>query len=253
MRAKAERVVEYEGGRYALLFGGLIFLNRAGLNNASRGKGTQPMRNAVATAVLFGLCSVLPAAAANCPGNVTYHDTFTSAGPGWNLTTAPTVKVTMGGGKADFNFTQASLGQSLQYSINQYGDASLCATVNAPATAKAENEAAGITFWGTNPSTYYLFEVTVGGQFFVGINNNGTFQALFARQDNAAVAKGVGVNNTLQVTTKGTLATFYVNGAQVGTITGNPPAGGGTVGIYAETSTTSAQPMDLTDFQIAVP
>jgi hypothetical protein len=211
------------------------------------------MRNGFQTAILFSLISVLPAAAATCPGNVTFHDTFAVTNPVWNLNTGATVKVTMGGGKADFSFTQASLGQSLQYSINQYGDASLCATVSAPATAKAENQAAGMTFWGSAGANYYMFEVTVAGQFFVGSNNNGTWTALFARQDNAAIAKGVGVSNTLQVTTKGTLATFYVNGTQVGTITGNPPAGGGTVGIYAETSTTSAEPMDLTDFQIAVP
>ena len=211
------------------------------------------MRNVIATAVLFSLCSVLPAAAATCPGNVTYHDTFTTQGPGWNTATGPTVKVTMGGGKADFSFTQASLGQSLQYSTNQYGDLSLCATVGAPATAKAENEAAGITFWGIGPGTYYMFEVTVGGQFFVGSNNAGTWTALFARQDNAAVVKGAGASNNLQVTTKGNLATFYVNGTQVGTITGAAPSGGGNVGVYAESSTTSAEPMDFTDFQIAVP
>jgi hypothetical protein len=211
------------------------------------------MRNGFATAVLFSLCSVLPAAAATCPGNVTYHDTFTTAGPGWNLSTAATVKVTIGGGKADISFTQQGLGQSLQFSSNQYGDLSLCATVSTPATSKVEDEAAGVTFWGTSPSTYYLFETLVSGQFFVGFNNNGSWQALFAKQANAAVAKGAGVNNTLQVTTKGNLATFYVNGTQVGTITGNPPAGGGTVGIYAESSTTSPEPMDFTDFQIAVP
>jgi hypothetical protein len=211
------------------------------------------MRNGFQTAILFSLISVLPAAAATCPGNVTYHDTFATQGPGWNTTTGPTVKVTMGGGKADFNFTGAGLGQSLQYTVNQYGDLSLCATVSAPATAKAENEAAGITFWGIGPGTYYLFEVTVDGQFYVGSNNNGSFTTLFAKQANAAVAKGVGVSNNLQVTTKGNLATFYVNGTQVGTITGVAPSGGGNVGIYSETSTTSAEPMDFTDFQIAVP
>ena len=211
------------------------------------------MRNGFQTAILFSLISVLPAAAATCPGNVTYHDTFATQGPGWNTTTGPTVKVTMGGGKADFNFTGAGLGQSLQYTVNQYGDLSLCATVSAPATAKAENEAAGITFWGIGPGTYYLFEVTVDGQFYVGSNNNGSFTTLFAKQANAAVAKGVCVSNNLQVTTKGNLATFYVNGTQVGTITGVAPSGGGNVGIYSETSTTSAEPMDFTDFQIAVP
>ena len=211
------------------------------------------MRNGFQTAILFSLISVLPAAAATCPGNVTYHDTFATQGPGWNTTTGPTVKVTMGGGKADVNFTGAGLGQSLQYTVNLYGDLSLCATVSAPATAKAENEAAGITFWGIGPGTYYLFEVTVDGQFYVGSNNNGSFTTLFAKQANAAVAKGVGVSNNLQVTTKGNLATFYVNGTQVGTITGVAPSGGGNVGIYSETSTTSAEPMDFTDFQIAVP
>ncbi len=211
------------------------------------------MRSLIATAALLSVMAVAPAVAATCPGNVTYHDTFATAGTGWNLNTAATVKVTMGGGKADISFAQQGLGQSLQFSSNQYGDVSVCATVSTPATSKVEDEAAGITFWGTNSSTYYMFETLVSGQFFVGFNNNGTWQALFAKQANAAVAKGAGVNNVLQVTTKGSLATFYVNGTQVATITGNPPAGGGTVGIYAESSTTSPEPMDFTDYQIAVP
>jgi len=202
---------------------------------------------------MFGLCSVLPAAAVTCPGNVTYHDTFTTQGSGWNTNTGPSVKITMAGGKADFGFTQAGAGQSLQYSLYQYGDLFLCATVSTPANAKAENQAAGVTFWGIGPGTYYLFEVTVDGQFYVGSNNNGSFTALFAKQTNAAVLKGVGVSNNLQVTTKGNLATFFVNGTQVGTITGVAPGGGGNVGIYSETSTTSAEPMDFTDYQIAVP
>ena len=211
------------------------------------------MRTLIAAVALLSVMAAVPAVAATCPGNVTYHDTFTTTGPGWNTATAASVKVTMAGGKADLSFTQPGIGQSLQYTTNQYGDVSLCATVSAPATAKAENEAAGVTFWGSSPSAYYMFEVTVAGQFFVGSNNGTAWTALFARQANAAVAKGVGVSNTLQVTTKGNLATFFVNGTQVGTITGAPPAGGGTVGIYAESSTTSAEAIDLTDFQIAVP
>jgi hypothetical protein len=207
----------------------------------------------MATAAFLGLMAAVPAVAATCPGNVTYHDTFATAGPGWNTSTGATVRVTIGGGKADFSFAQPGIGQSLTYSTIQYGDVSLCATVMAPATAKAENEAAGVTFWGTSPSVYYLFEVTTDGQFFVGSNNGTAWTVLFARQTNAAVAKGVGVSNTLQVTTKGNLATFYVNGTQVATLTGVAPAGGGTVGIYSDSSTTSAQVMDFTDFQIAVP
>jgi hypothetical protein len=210
------------------------------------------MRSLIAAAFLSVMATV-PAVAATCPGNVTYHDTFATAGPGWNTSTSPTVKVTMAGGKADISFTQPGIGQSLTYSTIQYGDVSLCATVSAPATAKAENEAAGVIFWGASPSVYYMFEVTTDGQFFVGSNNGTAWTALFARQANAAVAKGVGVNNTLQVTTKGNLATFWVNGTQVATLTGVAPAGGGTVGIYAESSTTSPEPMDISDFQIAVP
>ncbi len=48
---------------------------------------------------------------------------------------------------------------------------------------------------------------------------------------NEAINKGLGQVNKLRVVTKGRQATAYVNDKQVATINGQPPAGGGCIGL----------------------
>jgi hypothetical protein len=71
----------------------------------------------------------------------------------------------------------------------------------------------------------------------------------------AAVVKGMGKTNALRVQTKGNLATLYVNGQQVETLTGQPPAGGGFVGFYAESESTytAKETWDIGNFTVAMP
>jgi hypothetical protein len=65
----------------------------------------------------------------------------------------------------------------------------------------------------------------------------------------------MGKTNTLRVQTKGTVATLYINGQQVESLSGQPPAGGGYVGFYAESEAayTAKETWDISNFTVAMP
>ena len=206
-------------------------------------------------ALMISLSFVLPAAAAPCPGTVVLQDSFTAANPALDVSAIPQSKVTIQGGKAEITFLQAAMGRNEEYVGKQYGDANLCGTFAMAAADKAENQAAGLIFWATDYSSFYSFQVNpTNGQFAIIQMVPGTgWTVPLAWAASAAVVKGVGAVNTLQVQTKGKAATLFVNGQQVGTFTGAPPSGGGVVGFTVSTSPTGADTWDVSDFSVAVP
>jgi hypothetical protein len=215
------------------------------------------MRNGVAAAVLLSLMSALPAMAANCPGTVLLQDGFTSANPALDMTAYPQTKMTVGGGKAEVSLLQAGFGRAEEYTGSRYGDVNVCVTVSTPATDKAEGQLAGIVFWGVDYGAYYIFEINPGsGQYSVAQRAEaGTWTYPVASTASTAITQGMGATNTLEVQTRGTTATFIVNGQQVGTITGTPPAGGGLIGFYgaSQTAATGTDTFDFTNYSASAP
>jgi hypothetical protein len=213
------------------------------------------MRNVLAAAVVLSLSLVLPAAAAPCPGIVVLQDSFAAPNPALDATANPQSKVTIQGGKAEVTFLQAGMGRSEEYAGTQYGDANLCGTFATATADKAENQAAGIIFWGTDYTTFYSLQIIpASGQFAVVQLVPGTGWATsLAWTASAAIVKTMGAANTLQVQTKGNVATLFINGQNVGTFKGTPPSGGGVVGFSVSTSSTSLDTWDVSDFSIAVP
>jgi hypothetical protein len=212
------------------------------------------MRNVLATAIMLSLYFVLPAAAAPCPGTVVFQDSFKTPNPTLDVSAIPQSKVTIQGGKAEVTFLQAAMGRSEEYA-GQYGDANVCASFSTAKTDKAENQAVGIIFWGTNYANFYSLQIQpAAGLMSVALMVPGTGWTFpIAWTANAAVVKTMGAVNTLQVQTKGNVATLLINGQKVGTYTGTPPAGGGVVGFTVSTSNTSLDTLDVTDFSVAVP
>jgi hypothetical protein len=212
------------------------------------------MRNVLPAAIMLSLYFVLPAAAAPCPGTVVFQDPFKTPNPALDVSTIPQSKVTIQGGKAEVTFLQAAMGRSEEYA-GQYGDANVCASFTTAKTDKPENQAVGIIFWGTNYANFYSLQIQpAAGLMSVALMVPGTGWTFpIAWTANAAVVKTMGAVNTLQVQTKGNVATLLINGQKVGTYTGTPPAGGGVVGFTVSTSNTSLDTLDVTDFSVAVP
>jgi hypothetical protein len=212
------------------------------------------MRNAIAVAAILTLTSVVPAMAATCPGTPVFQDAFTTPNSTLNIEPAPEATVTVKDGKAEVVFLQQGKERIEQYHGAPYGDVNLCLTIATPATDKAEDQSAGLVFWATDYNNYSMLEVSLSGQLTVIQEaSGGNFQHLLPWHANAALAKGAGASNTLRVQTKGNVATFFVNDQQVGTVTGTPPSGGGLVGFYASSSSTSLSTWDFSGFSVATP
>ncbi|MGO9492140.1 MAG: hypothetical protein ACLPZY_07605 [Terracidiphilus sp.] len=216
------------------------------------------MRNGFAATLLMSVFVVAPAAAATCPGTVVLQDAFATPNTTLDLEAYPQDKIAIQGGKAEVTFLQAGFGRADEYWGTLLGDVNVCATVSEPATDKAENQAAGIIFWGASYNSYYTFQIQpAAGTYAVAEFTPGasgstwTFPVTWTAS--AAVVKTMGSANTLQVETKGTTATLLINGQQVGTVTGTPPGGGGQVGFYVGSSTTSTSTWDVTNFSASSP
>lgn len=92
----------------------------------------------------------------------------------------------------------------------------------------------GFAFWATDHQNYYELMIGPSGTFGVDRIMPGRRITIMPFATSSAVKSGVGQVNRLRVKTKGNIATLYINGIQVGTIAGQPPQGGGEVGVTAQ-------------------
>ena len=212
------------------------------------------MRKAAASAFAMTIFAGLPAMAATCPGIVAFQDAFAAPNAAYRNVKPMDFSLTINGGKAEANFQKPGISIPMQYMAAQFGDVSVCATVSAPATDKAEDQAAGVIFWAVSGTNYYCFEVSVNGQFIVAHQNApGDWDVPLPWEPSDAIQKGVGVTNVLRAQTVGGVATFFINGQQVGTFTDTAPPGGGLTGFILSSSNTSPQTMDVSDFSVSIP
>jgi hypothetical protein len=178
-----------------------------------------------------------------------FEDTFTSLDPsfGTNLGTAVQVK----GGKMIFTLGGNGF-ERLIYQVGFFADCDMSLTVSSIAGDVSSSNNAGIIFWGIDSTDFYEFVVGADGTSCVYRLSGGRWLNPASIPPSATVNKGLGASNLIRVVTKGNQATCYINGTQVTAITGMPPAGGGLVGLYAQTT---ANPATLTvqDFKILPP
>jgi hypothetical protein len=212
------------------------------------------MRNAIAITAILGLSTVMPAVAATCPGTVVFQDAYASPNAALNVVAAPESAIAVKDGKAEVVFLKQGMARMGEYRGMPYGDVNVCLTVATPATDKAEGQKAGLVFWATDDNNFSMLEITVDGQFSVGQQvNGGDYQHPLPWQTSKALAQGTGATNTLRVQTRGNVVTLFINDQQVGTLTGTPPPGGGLIGFYSGSSTTSLSTWDFSGLTVAKP
>lgn len=211
------------------------------------------MRNVFA-AVIFCLLCVLTAAADPCPGTVILQNQFAGPNPNWDASSTANSKVALQNGQYVTTFLVQNTARIELYQGDVYGDVNLCATISTPATDKAVDQVAGLAFWATDYTSYYLLLVNpITGQWEVLHLAGGRYLSPSPFQASTAIKTGVGTANTLQVQMRGTTATILINGTTVGTVSGTAPTGGGQVGFYAQSATTATSTWQISDWSLSKP
>jgi hypothetical protein len=95
--------------------------------------------------------------------------------------------------------------------------------------------------------------VTGDGKFYIGRWVNGRYLYPVSSQQNDAIKKGIGQVNQLRVVTKGSQATAYIKDVQVVTFNGQPPQGGGLIGMRGDSPEKSQNIWEFSNLKITKP
>jgi glucose/mannose transport system substrate-binding protein len=158
-------------------------------------------------------------------GDILYEDDFTNLDPSWgtpgDILSVKDGKLIL---KPALNTTQSVLNQS-----NVFDDADI--EVEVTLAAGDPIVAGGLIFWAKDYTNFYCLCVDANGSFKISHFVTDRWLTPVGWTESGAVNKGVGQANKVRVVTKGRQATAFINEQQVITINGQPPQGGGCVGI----------------------
>lgn len=117
---------------------------------------------------------------------------------------------------------------------NVFVEIDATATVTFVKLDNPQNGLAGLCFWATDYDNYYEFLIDMDGRYLVLRRAKNRWLTIVGRKPHDAIKKGLGEENELRVVTNGHTAALYVNGVQLTTFKGQPPAGGGMIGFNAD-------------------
>ena len=115
------------------------------------------------------------------------------------------------------------------------------------------NTAPGLLFWVKSPEEFYVFLVSPIGYFTVQRKMSHRYLWPVNWQKSDAIKGGEGVDNVLRVATKGNQGTVYINGKQVATFSGQPPAGGSQIGLGASSGAKAQNVVAFSNLEVVQP
>jgi hypothetical protein len=138
------------------------------------------------------------------------------------------------------------------YKANIFGDADI--SIDAQKVKGDDGtEFAGLIFWASDIDNEYVARIEEDGQFAVGRYSNGKLLLPVTWRANDSISKGMTKPNTIRVVTKGMSATVYINGKEAITFKGQPPDGGGFIGIEGSASGKSAYAWEYSNLVVKKP
>jgi hypothetical protein len=198
---------------------------------------------------LFFSCLLLvfnfTAFAADDP-SILYSDDFSTLDPGWGAADA---NMSVSGSKLIItpNVNQA---YSTMFQGTLFDDAD--ASVKVTVVNGTPGSYGGLNFWGTDIDNYYSVHIGSDGKVGVMRKLKGNYIYPVASTDNDAVLKGFNQPNVVRVVTQGKTATVFVNGKQITSFKGFPPASGSEIGMHAE-SGDQANTWQFSEFVVRKP
>jgi glucose/mannose transport system substrate-binding protein len=203
----------------------------------------KPGSYAFYAAIIVALLLLFPVAGA-LAGEILYEDSFANLDPSWG---PPGDRLNVEDGKLTLkpvpNTTQSILNQS-----NVFEDADIRVDVTMP--AGDANIPGGLIFWAKDHSNFYCLCIDAAGYFKISRYVTDRWLQPVGWIENAAVCKGIGQLNKLRVVTKGRQATAYINDQQVTTFEGQPPPGGGCVGVSGGSLESAQNTWQFTNLQV---
>jgi hypothetical protein len=156
---------------------------------------------------------------------ILYEDDFSRLDPSWgifgDILSVKDGKLVL---KPAVNTTQSVLNL-----FNIFNDADI--QVEVALASGAPIVAGGLTFWAKDYTDFYCLCIDANGSFKISHFVTSGWLIPVGWTKSEAINKGVGKVNKLRVVTKGAQMTAFINDKQVITMTGQPPLGGGCVGI----------------------
>lgn len=162
-------------------------------------------------------------------GEPQFEDNFESLDPSWGEAEDY--------GVADGKFfivTKPDSWRTVLNLSNVFNEIDAAVSVACVRLEDAKEASAGLAFWAKDYSSYYAFAVGIDGRYTVARFAENRWLTVIDRKPHDAIKKGLGQANDLRVVTNGRTAALYVNGVQVTTFKGQPPAGGGAIGLMAD-------------------
>lgn len=178
-----------------------------------------------------------------------HSDDFSQSDPAWGLPEGNGARIA--GGKLTLVPEQDNA-FVLVKTIGPYTDFDVCVS----AVQKADDPVtswASIVFWVNENGDFYVFNVATNGQFAVSHRINGNWETPRDWESAGDVVNAGEEPNEIRVVGKGNTATLYVNDTEVGTFTGEAPAAGGPLGVYARSPAGSVGTFEFDDFSVAEP
>jgi glucose/mannose transport system substrate-binding protein len=177
-------------------------------------------------------------------GDVLYEDDFTNLDPSWgtpgDILSVKDGKLIL---KPALNTTQSVLNQS-----NVFDDADI--QVEVTLSSGDPIVAGGLIFWAKDYSNFYCLCIDGKGSFKISHFVTDRWLTPVGWTESDAINKGVEQSNKLRVVTKGRQATAFINDKQVITINGQPPQGGGCVGVSGGSAQDSQNTWQFADLRV---
>src|ERR1700726_668583 len=207
----------------------------------------KPKFHVIYASILVALL-LLPPIRSVVAGEILYEDKFTNLDPSWGI---PGERLSVEDGKLTLKPAPDTT-QSILNQANVFDDADIRVEVILP--AGDASVPGGLIFWAKDHSNFYCLCIDAAGYFKISRYVTDRWLQPVGWIENEAIDKGVGQVNKLRVVTKGRQATAYINDKQVTTFYGQPPPGGGCIGVSGGSAENAQNTWQFTNLQVmAVP
>ncbi|MFI5015780.1 MAG: DUF4339 domain-containing protein [Hyphomicrobiales bacterium] len=187
--------------------------------------------------------------ASACSGKVLMSDDFRQVDAGWGVD-ADGDAVTVEDGKVKVK-APAQDAYTLQYGGYLFDDAQICVTVQMPRKSSVGDQLdGGLIFWAQDYSNYYYFGIAPDGTAAIIRKLKGKYIYLAGYRKAQAIKSQPSDKNLLRVRMSGNTLAAYINEVQFASLKAQAPAGGGKVGLRAQSEKSQRDTWKFMDFEV---